>query len=171
MSCRETQSLLHAYVDGELALSESLEVEHHLDECVDCRQLHKNALTLRASLRAPSLYHQAPRPLVARIHASLPRKSQRLPWLFWGLSGASTAVVAICLVLFLPTLKSPTREVTLEKEAVACHIRSLLMNHPTEVTSTDQHTVKPWFKGKLDFAPVVTDLREQGFPLLGGRLD
>jgi len=89
-------------------------------------------------------------------------------WLKWGIPVAGTALIA---VLLATALIRPSADERLAQEVTASHLRSLMANHLTDVASSDQHTVKPWFAGKVDFAPPVKDLAAQGFPLVGGRLD
>jgi anti-sigma factor RsiW len=89
-------------------------------------------------------------------------------WLKWGIPAAGTALIA---VLLATASFGPSTEARLAQEVTASHLRSLLADHLTDVASSDQHTVKPWFAGKVDFAPPVKDLAAQGFPLVGGRLD
>jgi len=99
-----------------------------------------------------------------------------LPWLLrffrhslsWLVPVAATALIAF---LVAPALIAPSTDELLAQEITASHVRSLMAAHLTDVASSDQHTVKPWFDGKIDFAPLVKDLAAQGFPLVGGRLD
>jgi anti-sigma factor RsiW len=106
---------------------------------------------------------EAPSPgLVERLRAS---------WMQWLPVGASFACGALLAVSVMTYRDAATGEDAMEQQVVASHVRSLMASHLTDVASTDQHTVKPWFTGKLDFAPPVVDLAQQGFPLVGGRLD
>jgi anti-sigma factor RsiW len=92
----------------------------------------------------------------------------RRPWFSIGAGGLSTAAFAVTLGLYL---QQPSRGEQLDQELVASHVRSLMPDHLADVASTDLHTVKPWFAGKLDFSPPVVDLAPQGYALIGGRLD
>ena len=92
------------------------------------------------------------------------------PWRWLGVA-ASLAFVALMLWRLVPNLPGSSIDDRLTQELIAGHVRSLMVSHLTDVPSSDQHTVKPWFEGKLDFSPPVSDVTEQGFPLLGGRLD
>ncbi|MBV8858663.1 MAG: anti-sigma factor [Acidobacteria bacterium] len=176
MSCRETQNLLHGYVDGELDLLNSLRVEGHLQDCPACAHEHRNQHALRTALRTNSLYFNAPTKLQKRVAANLRAAAKgepeprAWPWRRLAFAGALAVVTVVALgLLFIPS--RPAREELLAQEVVSGHVRSLMASHLTDVVSTDQHTVKPWFDGKLDFSPQVTDLSAQGFPLAGGRLD
>ena len=180
MSCERAEELTPGYLDGELDLARSLEVEQHMHECQICARAYRNQTTLRSSLKNEALYYGAPEKLKKRIQASLRKeaKSEVFPRAFgwrWLTVGASLAfMLLIGVVVWRPVPRSirPSRDELLAQEIVSDHVRSLqLENHRIDVISEDPHTVKPWFDGKLDFAPPVKDLSGQEFPLLGGRLE
>lgn len=176
MNCQETQVLLHGYMDGELDLRSNLAVEQHAQACAACTRALEAQRALRSALSNDALYYKAPTQLRAHVQTSLRARAKSAAgsrvitwrWLTVGLSFALLAVI-IWSVAFVRS-RSAADEL-LARELVASHVRSLMANHLTDVTSTDQHTVKPWFDGRLDFAPPVVDLSAQGFPLAGGRLD
>jgi anti-sigma factor RsiW len=175
MGC-ETQDLIHAYADGELDLVKSLEVERHIQNCQACSRDYKNLQTLRSALGTGSLYFKSPTNLQRRIQSAVRKESKaetRPPALLWRwLSiGASLAFVSIIILTFVPILTAPSKDSLLAQEIISSHVRSLMADHLTDVSSSDQHTVKPWFNGKLDFSPPVKDLANHGFSLVGGRLD
>ncbi len=162
MSCQIAQEFIHAYVDGELDLARTLEVELHMQECQVCVSAYRNQTALRSSFKDASLYYSAPRKLEKRIRSSLRREADSevsRPSFGWRWLPIGVAATLALLML-------------LAQEIVSNHVRSLqLESHHTDVISSDQHTVKPWFDGKLDFAPTVKDFSTQGFPLIGGRLE
>jgi anti-sigma factor RsiW len=175
--------LVPGYLDGELSLSEALAFERHMAQCEDCRLELERQRAASLQLRQADLRMAAPVELIARIQAALPaRKSlwqrfrqglagsgtRSIGWAPMGMSLASIAALVASLSLFLQV---PTHEQRLAQDLVDNNIRSLQVDHLLDVVSTDQHTVKPWFGGKLDFAPPVIDLKAQGFPLVGGRVD
>jgi anti-sigma factor RsiW len=138
--------------------------------------------SLGSVLRDGSLYHRAPPHLRARVLAQLPRESPRRTVFAWSgfttdgvrawLSGGVTGVAVCALALSAATLiQRPAPTGSIGQEIVSSHVRALLSQHPIDVVSTDQHTVKPWFNGRLDYTPPVVDLAAQGFPLVGGRID
>jgi anti-sigma factor RsiW len=176
MSCKEMQDLIHGYLDGELGLVRSLEIEQHFQDCQDCTQTYTNHQALRSALNSGSLYFKPPASLQKRIRSAVRTRKKgetRLIRLSWGwlAVGASLAAVALLILSFAPVLTGPSQEDLLTQEIIAGHVRSLMADHLTDVSSSDQHTVKPWFSGKLDFSPQVKDLAGHGFPLVGGRLD
>jgi anti-sigma factor RsiW len=170
--------LLHGHLDGELDAANSLQFEEHLRTCPTCAGEYQRLLELRATLRQGGLRYRAPDALRTRILGALEPASTAPPattttrwWQrLWqgqrlGLPVAAFAAgLAVALVV-------PRQSVDLEQELVSEHVRSLMANHITDVTTSDQHTVKPWFDGRLDFAPPVVDLANEGFALTGGRLD
>ncbi len=176
MNCQDARYLLQGYVDGELDLVKSLEVEQHLRDCPECTQIYKNHLALRSAMSASSLYFKAPASLRKRIQSSVRQAGQTtptprvMPWRWIGVA-ASLAVVLLVILGVTRGLFAPSTDNALAQQVVASHVRSLMADHLTDVASSDQHTVKPWFDGKLDFSPAVVDLTSQGFPLIGGRLD
>jgi anti-sigma factor RsiW len=177
VACENNQRLLDGYFDGELDLVHNIEFEEHVKTCPDCAGELRDRQAMRDSLRAANLYERAPESLRTRIRAALPPEARpqpipmpRRPVLEW-LAVAAAILIAVFLgVKVLPNIGGPKQNL-LAEEIVASHIRSLQPGHLYDVESTDQHTVKPWFDGKLDFAPPVMDLKDQGFPLVGGRLD
>lgn len=176
MDCAEKRNLIHGYLDGELDLVKSIEMEAHLKECPACSQVLENHRTVRAALASGSMAYRAPAGLERRIRASLRKErpvapaSSLLSWRWLSLA-ASAAAIALLAWNLAPRLARTSAEERLTQEVVSSHVRSLMANHLADVVSTDQHTVKPWFDGKLDFAPPVNDFAAEGFPLAGGRLD
>jgi len=176
VNCHETQELLHAYLDGELDVVSDVALTHHMDECPECAQAYHSQQALRAALRTSALAFPPPEHLQQRIRSAVRRASQTntrarvwaWPWLRVGAALAA----GVLLMWGVESLRpGPALEDLLTQEIIAGHTRSLMATHLTDVTSSDQHTVKPWFEGKLPFAPPVQDWAAQGFPLIGGRLD
>ncbi len=172
MTCEQAQELIHAYIDGELDLVNNLEIEGHLGECEACRSEHQEHLNVRALVRGGAQYNRAPDLVKKRIRKqinSAPRmRSTSRRWI----AAAAAVILTLSGVLWLIFARSQSQtDNLLAQEVVSSHIRSMMLDHLVDVPSSDQHTVKPWFNGKLDFAPDVKDLADQGFPLVGGRLD
>jgi anti-sigma factor RsiW len=178
-------------VDGELDLVRSLEIEQHLQECSDCAEARDQLQALRQRIHSAGLYQRAPLELHERIRASLHQGSQadrtnaagqagravksgavfhKLPWQWFSIA-ASLAIIALIGWSIFHALLPTSAENILAQEVISSHVRSLMANHLMDVASSDQHTVKPWFNGQLDFSPTVKDLASEGFPLVGGRLD
>jgi anti-sigma factor RsiW len=176
MSCEDTRGLLHAYVDGELDLVRSLEMEKHIEGCKDCARVVENQQALGTALRSGSLYYRTPRELKPRVDAALRRAARpdaparRIPWSMLAVA-AGLLLAGLFLGRFLPVRSQPDGRLLVAQEVLDSHLRSLMPGHLADVQSSDRHTVKPWFNGKLDFSPPVNDFAEQGFPLTGGRLD
>jgi len=180
VNCAQTQNLLHAYVDGELDLVRSLEFEHHIADCAACAETLKANQALHTALASASLYHRAPAGLQARILAdagasspSAPSPHRLRPHHIRIAVAASLAFFALGLLgaIGLILARYPPAADQLAQDAVSSHIRSLQVAHLTDIASSDNHAVKPWFDAWLDFSPAVIDLKEEGFPLTGGRLD
>ena len=178
MSCDLTKSVLHGYVDGELDAARAADFEHHLISCSECVTALESQERLRSSILHAGLYERAPMKLRKEMHAlfgSAPRPAVRQPvqsaqWRWLALA-AMFLLVVFAGWRALSLLRGDGGETTLASAIVDAHLRSLQPGHLEDVQSTDQHTVKPWFDGKIDFAPPVHDFVEQGFPLQGGRLD
>ncbi|MGB7624330.1 MAG: anti-sigma factor [Terriglobia bacterium] len=180
MSCKETQPFLEGYFDGELDLAKSLEVETHVQDCPACAATFQELKELRSVLSSNSLYFKAPAGMQHRVQSAIRREAPaaRLGaivrgWfpLRWAGLAVSLALVVLVTWNVAPHFSHRAAEETLVQEIVDSHVRSLMLNHLTDVPTSDQHTVKPWFNGKVDFSPPVVDLTAQGFPLTGGRLD
>ena len=188
---------MDGYLDGELDPITSQTIEQHLQECGRCDQAYKTHGSLIRAIGNATPYFKAPAELRKRIQSSLPKETTRRPVrngvpgaqvlvdkrqpksrstlseIPWNWLGLAAAIVFAAIIVFnlLPRLQRPGADQFLATELIASHARSLMANHLTDVTSSDQHTVKPWLDAKLDFAPAVVDLSPKGFPLIGGRLD
>jgi anti-sigma factor RsiW len=175
MSCDRTETVLHAYFDQELDPVGAAEFERHLDQCPECTESLTVLRSLRSSITGAQLYQKAPAPLqnkiLAELHSSRPAIFPRRSTTNWLAMAAALLLFAIVGWQFLVAHRATDKELVLAAAVVDAHLRSLQPGHLTDVLSTDQHTVKPWFDGKLDFAPPVRDFANQGFPLQGGRLD
>jgi len=175
VACESNELLLQGYLDGELDVVRAIEFEEHLKVCADCAaQLHEQQ-DLRDALRASSLYERAPGSLRTRIRAGLPSAGgismQRRRAFQWLAAAAAIAITFFVGTKVIQNVGGQRQTDLVAEEIVASHIRSLQPGHLFDVQSTDQHTVKPWFDGRLDFAPPVVNLAPAGFPLVGGRLD
>ena len=174
MNCRDALDLVHGYIDGELDLVKSLAIEQHLGACPACKVQYDQVRELGSVIRAHAVYHAAPPALRARVAAALPREpgtGARNPAWGWGRMAAALAFVTLLGLGFGLAWLQPGAEERLAREVVAGHVRSLMADHLMDIASSDQHTVKPWIAGKLDFSPPVMDLAAQGYALAGGRLD
>jgi anti-sigma factor RsiW len=175
MLCADIQIVLHAYVDGELDLVRVLEVEGHLRDCSACGQAHDALRVLREALSAEPLRFTPPHGLRERVRSSLGEADRghpprRLPWRRLAVA-ASVAAVFLTGLIALLLWPRFVKQDHLVREVVANHVRSLMEEHLLDVKSSNRHVVKPWFRGRLDFAPPVPDLADHDFVLLGGRLD
>ena len=177
MTCDEAEILLHALLDGELDAGHAREVEAHIAGCPACTAQLEAYRDMSKVIAAADLRYTAPAALRQRIEAALPQAqvltltpapSRRSVLRGFAMGSAMSAIAATGLVAIVLRKDDEQR---IESEIVSAHLRSLQAGHLTDVISTDQHTVKPWFNGKLDFSPEVKDFAAQGFPLIGGRLD
>lgn len=170
MNCEEASPLLDAYFDSELDLAASVRVEEHVASCGDCASTLASLQRLRDEL-TPAVFQLATSEDVAKLDRKLRREI--VPAQRWRLfqPAAWAAVAAALVVAVLLPWRNADGGAAFTRELVDNHIRSLTASHLVDVPSSDQHTVKPWFQGKLDFAPDVTDFADKGFELVGGRLD
>jgi len=174
VDCKEIQQQLERYFDGELPLSDKRALAEHLERCGECSGLLNGLKTIHVALNKQAVF-PVPAGLKRRVRKQLrddtaedDRLGVVLPWM--GFSGGVAALVSL-ITWGMLSFVAPPADSTVLDEIVSAHVRSLIVDHVTDIASSDQHTVKPWFKGKVDFAVPVTDLAGHGFPLLGGRMD
>lgn len=173
MNCQQTHELIHGYLDSELDLVNNIEIEKHLAECDACARSFQAMRSLQSTLGDSALRFAPSANLERKLRSKLRSEDKTRMTFRWGwlaLAGsliAATIVIAVGVSMF----SRPATDDMLATEVVSSHVRSLMADHLTDVPSSDQHTVKPWFDGKLDFSPPVKDLSQQGFSLNGGRLD
>jgi anti-sigma factor RsiW len=171
-ACADQSLMLGGLIDGELDAANTALVEAHVTRCEGCREELERLQAVRSLLAADGVRRRAP-PSLREAIAAMPelalqptRPPSRLPgWLVPGVAGALAASLA--LMVLTPAQTDPL----IDQQLVSSHVRSLQPGHLTDVQTSNQHVVKPWFNGKIDFAPPVPELANQGFPLAGGRLD
>ena len=175
-ACPDKALLLHAAADGELDVATALALDAHVGGCAACRDEQAQIVAMRQLLAEARPHHAAPEALRLRIGALIDQssaapghaRSTTHRAARWFAGGAITALAAsVALFVSLPQFSAHA----LDDQLIAGHVRSLLAAHLTDVAASDKHVVRPWFNGKIDFAPPVVDLKDQGFPLAGGRLD
>ncbi len=183
MNCQQARDVIHPYTDGELDLVMTLDIERHIRDCRECARVHRNLLALRSSIRDSSLYYRAPagleRAIRLQIRQAAPERSEGPRFkpagrsLYAGRWVAVAAALAIVATTVWVALQgNGGRPDELASEVTSAHIRSLMTpEHLWDIKSSDQHTVKPWFDGKIDFAPDVRDFKADSYALEGGRLD
>jgi anti-sigma factor RsiW len=182
MNCQECYDYIDAYIDNELDVAATILVKQHLRDCFRCQQLLEARKAVGALLDNPQVSFEAPDSLFEKIQSVLPaarsdvkqRSGSRfvIPWFSVPLALAATITVVLGLVfLNQGGMFDRSGGKALTQEVISSHVRSLLATHLLDVPSTDQHTVKPWFNGKLKFSPPVQDFADHGFRLVGGRLD
>jgi mycothiol system anti-sigma-R factor len=168
---------VHAYLDDQLEPALVARIQEHLRACPACTQIYERQRAMNSVVRQHAHYQTAPRHLARSIRSNLralaevERPRRRVAW-GWFASGAAFAcalTLTVSLTLFQLGPRGETSN--LDRELIEAHVRSLMVNHLTDVASSDQHTVKPWFNGKLAMSPPVVDLVSDGYPLIGGRLD
>jgi mycothiol system anti-sigma-R factor len=177
VACEQSQSVAHAYLDGELDAVRAAEFEKHLAACPDCAEVIASWDEVRSGIHRTALREIAPSRLKERIYADLHRGREASPpprgkpYATWLAIAAALILALFTAAKFVPNRDRNGVPPQLVAQVVDAHLRSLQPGHLLDVVSTDQHTVKPWFDGKLDFSPTVRDFADQGFPLEGGRLD
>src|SRR5450432_2235335 len=190
MNCEEAIKLMDGYLDGELDPLTNQAIEEHLRECYNCEQSYKGHGTLIRAVGKVTPYYKAPPALRERIQSSLREEIGGLPApnvapdaqplparrgrrnsygdASWNWLALAAAIIFAAIITWnlVPRLHQPGADQFLATQLIASHARSLMANHLTDVLSSDQHTVKPWLDAKLDFAPPVANLSNDGFPLL-----
>ncbi len=178
MECDRATGMLSPLVDSALGLFTRWRVRRHVAGCTDCADKLEELRAMQSAIRTKLTYHRAPPGLAARIGAALPREVApapsrpwfRMPAFSFGATGLASALAGVALTLLVLSNQTSTQREAMQ-DVIGSHIRSLQADHLTDVLTSDQHTVKPWLSARLDVSPPVKELKDQGFPLIGGRED
>ncbi len=179
MECNEARNLIAAYVDGEAAAARASALDEHLAGCLGCRRERAAQSFVHLELRRAAAYYTAPPALRSRLRSSLAARkpaAARVPWWtrwsapFLAPAAGFAAAALLASNVYLAASR-PSAGERLAEEVVTSHVRALVSERAIDVVSSDRHTVKPWFIGKVDYSPPVTDFVEHGYALMGGRLD
>lgn len=176
MKCHEVHAVLNAYVDRELPPVKAQQVDEHLRTCAACTEEYRELTRLRNTINSGNIHESAPAHLKKQVSDSLKEAGKSgLSWpgvptgLAFGFPALLLGlVIGWAAVSYLNTQQAQS---DLLASLTSAHIRSLMVDHLTDIASSDSHTVKPWFHGRLDFSPPVHDLTRDGYPLIGGRLE
>ena len=180
MNCRDCKLEIHGYLDNELETGRALVVHQHLLNCKDCQNYYQQMRQTAQLVREQATAYEAPNALSDKIRAAIEGRSKGetsgmaallhkvRSWRMGAFAPAASFAALACAVFLY--VAAPANNDWVD-EAVSDHVRSLMAQHITDIPSSDRHTVKPWFIGKLDFAPPVFDFTAQGFALIGGRMD
>jgi anti-sigma factor RsiW len=170
MNCSVAHEMLGPFFDGELDANAEILLRVHLSECEACSALLARLQMRRDLIRSAGLSFEAPPALEARIRKGI--RANRRNWPDWRSWAAVAAAVLIASTVSIRALQQRGDAASrLNEQVISDHVRALMTEHTTDVVSTDRHTVKPWFNGRVDFSPTVNDLAQEGFPLIGGRID
>lgn len=170
MNCAVAQEMLGPFFDGELDANSELQLRLHVSGCAGCTAALARLQSRRDMIRKSDLTYRAPADLEARIRNDIRAHRQiASDWRVWGALAAAILVASTLSIRLLQQRASKSDQ--LDDQVISSHIRAMMTGHTTDVISTDGHTVKPWFNGRIDFSPPVSDLAPQGFPLVGGRVD
>ena len=166
---------LDAFVDGEGGARFTAAIEAHVDGCAICQERIEEIELQRARTRDEATRHPAPAALRAGIVGAIDRESVHGAWQRRVSPWFGAAMLAASVLVFVASgvryAGRPASVAALDDDAVSAHVRALISDGLVAVASSDKHTVKPWFAGRLDFSPPVGDFSTQGYPLIGGRLD
>ena len=174
MTCDTCRELLNARIDNELPAAELTDVDQHLASCATCTDEYRLIAQTHRTLSEAGLRYTAPDLLKARIRGAIAHDRTQVPEVtrkrsWWRFAAAGIAIAAVSSALTFAATRPDRAPVA--NDLVASHVRSLQPGHLTDIVSTNQHNVKPWFNGRVDVSPPVPDLTQQGFTLVGGRVD
>jgi anti-sigma factor RsiW len=173
MTCAEAKILLHALLDDELDAGHAHDVEAHVGSCPHCAAELRGYRQMQRAMPAAQLRFTAPvglRHRIDRVQPSSPSRVSSRRSLLKGFVTGSVLSAAMAASLVIAVIRTD-QDHRIVEDVLTAHVRSLQGDHLTDVQTSNQHVVKPWFNGKVDVAPPVVDLTAQGFTLIGGRLD
>ena len=184
MDCAHARTVIECYADGELDAVTSANFEAHVEHCGRCQGALERLNSLRILIKEAAPYRAAPEHLARQVRSRVPTSNtaaapasqeRARAWWSWlrpaALVAVTATITAVITWLAAPALKEPSGAEMFAEEVISAHARATLTGHIADIASSERHTVKPWFEGKLDFSPPVPDMSMQGFRLVGGRLE